>query len=130
MRYWSEACAPSSTRLIGRLEQFLAAVLTGILAFSLVAVPLGMIGWFRPSLVIPAALLLWAVLWVVWTRGGGELSVQHYRRGPLVIVLLDVLVVTGLNVRYSSQHLLTERDPGVYITTAKWMAKEGSILVD
>ncbi len=41
-----------------------------------------------------------------------------------------VAVVTVWHASESSQHLLTDRDPGVYNTAARWLAREGTLLVD
>lgn len=41
-----------------------------------------------------------------------------------------VAVVTVWHASEASQHLLTDRDPGVYNTAARWLAREGTLLVD
>ena len=92
-------------------ERLVAAGLTGFLAFSLVAMPLAMLGLFRPIAVLAGSAGVWILLYVLWgpsvTRG------VRFDARATAVVLLVVVAVTGLNVRYSSQHLLTERDPGV-----------------
>ena len=49
---------------------------------------------------------------------------------PALLVVLLVAAVTAWHAAESSQHLLTDRDPGVYNTTARWLAREGTLLVD
>lgn len=113
-----------------RLERFLGAALTGVLAFSLVAVPLAMAGIFLPLPVGVGTVVVWIVLWRVWVHGEDLGAASGRRSGATAAVLLVVLAVTAVNVRYSSQHVLTDRDPGVYVATARWLASEGELLVD
>lgn len=40
------------------------------------------------------------------------------------------MALTVWNGLEAGQHLLTDRDPGVYVTTARWLAAEGTLLVD
>ncbi len=115
--------------LLHRLEDRLGLVLMGLLSFCLVSVPLAMLRLFRPAPVAAATLFVWIVVRAVWNRGRDDPTFGR-RSGATMVVLVVVLVLTGLNVRYSSQHLLTDRDPGVYITTARWLANEGQLLVE
>lgn len=115
--------------LLERLESLLGAGLTGLLAFSLVSVPMAMLDFFRPAPVVAGSLFVWIVLWAVWSRGRDNPTFGR-RSGPTIAVVVVVIGLTALNVRYSSQHLLTDRDPGVYNTTARWLAKEGTLLVE
>lgn len=104
------------------------AVVLGLLASVLVGVSLAMLGAFRPLPTILATVILWVVLVAVWRRGPAlELPADSR---PIVLALVVILAVTAINVRYSSQRVLTERDPGVYMTTARWLANEGTLLVD
>lgn len=55
------------------------------------------------------------------------------RRRPHPATLATVAVVVALTVWHASEaseHLLTDRDPGVYNTAARWLAREGTLLVD
>ena len=115
--------------LLERLESLLGVVLTGLLAFSLVSVPMAMLDFFRPAPVVAGSLFIWIVAWTVWKRGRDNPTFGR-RSGPTIAVVVVVLGLTALNVRYSSQHLLTDRDPGVYVTTARWLANEGTLLVE
>lgn len=44
--------------------------------------------------------------------------------------LVLVVLLTGWHASQAGQHLLTDRDPGVYVTTARWLSVERSLLVD
>lgn len=116
-------------------ERALALSLTALVAFALVAVPAAMIGVFYPIPVSAAAIVAWAILWHFTGIGEGTIDVltrdeRPVSRGALATVLVVVVVLTGFNVRYSSQHLLTERDPGVYVNTARSLANTGKLLID
>ncbi len=54
-------------------------------------------------------------------------------RRPHLAALAVVLLVVALTIWHgveASQHLLTDRDPGVYVTAGRWLAGEGTLLVD
>lgn len=112
-----------------RFEELIALALIGILGFSVTAVPLAMVGRFRPLPVFALAAALSALLWGLWRRGRSD-SVAAGNTPATTVVVIIALVITGVNVRFSSQHLLTERDPGVYVTTAQWLADRGTLLID
>lgn len=112
-----------------QLDALVSVALTGLLSYALAALPLAMVGAFRPLPVFVGTLAVWALLWRLWRSGGWRPENRAQHRAT-TIALLIVLVITGLNVRFSSQHVLTNRDPGVYNTTARWLANEGSLLVD
>jgi hypothetical protein len=44
----------------------------------------------------------------------------------LIVVLLAASASAGF---FSAEHLMTDRDPGVYLGTARWLADEGTLLV-
>jgi hypothetical protein len=116
-----------------RLERFIVGALTGLLGFALVAVPLAMLGVFRPLPVGIATAVAWFGLWKLWGRGPHteqDAAVSTRGKQATAIALLAILVLTALNFRYSSQHLLTERDPGVYNTTAGSIARTGGIVIE
>lgn len=119
--------------IAGRIERIVAFGLTGVVAFAIVAVPLAMFGAFHPIPVVTTAVVAWLVLWRLWgrdeTADQANQSASPAARHATVVVVVIVLLITGINVRYSSQHLLTERDPGVYNTTAKSMAETGRITI-
>ncbi len=116
-----------------RLERFLVLALTGLVGFALVAIPLAMLGLFLPLPVGIATAVAWLGLWKLWGRGPHteqDAAVSARGKQATAVTLLAVLVLTGLNFRYSSQHLLTERDPGVYNTTAGSIARTGGIVIE
>lgn len=51
-------------------------------------------------------------------------------RWPTLLAIAFAVVMTVINVGYSSEHLLGDRDPGVYLTTSRWLANEGTLVID
>ncbi len=102
------------------------------LSFSLVGIVLAVTGMFVPVAVVPAAVLLaTGLVWISW--GSFRSTIHGHTFGGVgsVVTVVAIIVVSGLSAGvYSSEHLLTDRDPGVYATTAMWLADEGSLLVD
>jgi hypothetical protein len=45
------------------------------------------------------------------------------------IGVVAVLLITGWNAAHASQHVLLNRDGGSYATTARWIARDGSLVV-
>jgi hypothetical protein len=117
------------------LDRTVALCLTGLLAFALAAVPLAMLGLFSPAPVVILTAAFWFGLWRLAALGSVSLDAAGPDAGLVspraaAAALLVVVAVTALNVRFSSQHLLTERDPGVYVNTARWLATSGGLLVE
>lgn len=101
---------------------------TGILAVGLVGLPLAISGIFTPVTAIPATSFVWAALAVY----GWRITDHGREPGTLwsVGAVLIVLAFGAFAGLHSSQHLLTERDPGVYFVTAAWLAEHGTLLYD
>jgi len=104
--------------------------IAGLFALALVGLPLAILGWFVPWLVIPTGLAAWLVLVVVGlilTEDG------HARKSsPIVsVVALYIAATFGIFAAvHSSEHVLTDRDPGVYVVTGKWLAHQGTLIYD
>lgn len=107
-------------------------VFTGALALSLVGLLLAVAGYFHPLWLVIVGLPtmiglgLWG--WSPFRRAAAD----RISGGPLPVIAV-VLVIAGSAIgagTYSAEHLLTNRDPGVYLTTGRWLADEGTLLVD
>ncbi len=89
-----------------------------------------LVGAMTPIVVGSLTLAGGAVIAVVVIRSGVISTVSWRISLPTFGALLVVGGFALLNMRYASEHLLTDRDPGVYVTTARWLADRGSLLVD
>lgn len=106
--------------------------LSALLGFALTGMPLAMLGVFHPVPVAAGTLALGGVLFVRWSRAApaDRSPASPALRRVLALLAIFVLAATAVNLRYSSQHLLTERDPGVYVNVGWWLADTGGLLVD
>src|SRR4051794_24421593 len=102
----SASCSPRARRVRTRssFDSVVALAVTGILAASLVGVPLAMFAVFRPYTFFPLAISLWAVLMIVWNRGPDEAT--RVTAGSLAAVLIVALAFAVVTVKFSSQHVL------------------------
>ncbi|MCP3988718.1 MAG: hypothetical protein GY724_06580 [Actinomycetia bacterium] len=96
------------------------------LALPSVLLPLAMVGWFRPVIVIPAFLLAGLGFWSLV----GPFRAPSVRARHVLALGAVVLVLVGFNARYSSQHLAVNRDPGLYSVLGTWVADEGNLLIE
>ena len=72
---------------------------------------------------------LGCTVWIL--RGSDVTDLPRRTFGWAGVVIVIVAAVVGfLNVKASAEHLQTNRDPGVYVTTGRWLATEGSLVVD
>jgi hypothetical protein len=109
----------------------LAVALCALAGLVLPGLALAVAGWWStPAAVVlgvtAGAGLVW--LWAPWSGGGRPVR----RGGPLptaavvVVVAGSVVVAAG----FSASHVLSDRDPGVYTTTGRSLARTGDLVVD
>lgn len=124
------AAAPTIDRLPPAwLLRPLAAVLGLLAGASVVGLLAAMFEVFQPGVVAVGSVavggpLAWASAWALpsWRS---DRSVHL----AAALVVAAVAAITLYNALHHGQHLLTDRDPGVYLTTAKHLAEEGDLLV-
>ncbi len=101
----------------------------GLLSLALAGLPLAIAGVFNPWLVGPATVALWIVL----TRFAlsSTVAVTNTRGGKTASCLALVIAASfaAFATAHSGEHLLTDRDPGVYFVTGKWLAVNGDLLL-
>jgi hypothetical protein len=118
----------------GERVDWLVAVSVGGAGALLIVVTSGLaaalIGAFRPVVVGMTSIGLVALVGVVATRGASRATIV-WRAGPIVaLTAVGIVVFAAFEARFAAEHLLTDRDPGVYVTTAKWLASRGTLLID
>jgi len=111
--------------------------LAAVLAASLVAtvglagLALALLGWYRTplALVLGVPLALAGVVAVRRALGGRAPAgrVAHAGAATAAVLALGFLVLAS---SAPSHHVLVNRDPGSYATTARWLARDGSLQVD
>jgi hypothetical protein len=105
------------------------------LGYALVAMPLGMVGALRP---VPALLLtVVATAGLLWLARGVRLpalpawpagAAARAGVGAAGVALLAV-ASAAVNAHFASEHVLMDRDPGIYLMLGRWLADHGSLLL-
>lgn len=124
------AATKSGLRGLISFEVVLWCAVTGLITFSVLGVTLAMCGWFHPIPVIVGTLAITAVVakWLLPTVRVDESPVRPH--WLLTIGVLGLAVVSGLwNGAHHGEHLIAERDPGVYIATGLWLGEHGNLRV-
>ena len=132
-----ESCGCDGLRRTGRYRRATSgwetAVWVGtilLLSYSLVGLGLAAAGWFTPIPVIGGSLAV-AVAVFVWVRPRILSDPPPVRPHWLLTVAVLVLAAgSGIwNGAHHGEHLVAERDPGVYAATGLWLAHEGNLRV-
>ncbi|MBW3561552.1 MAG: glycosyltransferase family 39 protein [Actinobacteria bacterium] len=101
-----------------------------------------MAGLLFPVPALPAGLLVGLLLrsWAVRdlrlgsdacpTDRNEESSRGRHTSHVTAAVLVVVFAVTVVNMAMSAQHVVVDRDPGVYVVTGRWLAWDGGLYVD
>jgi len=94
-----------------------------------VGLPLAILGLFTPIAVVLPWLVAWPSLAVCGFRWiqRGRTKTATVTSWSAVAIAIGFGVFVGV---HSSEHLLTDRDPGVYFITGKWLATHGDLLYD
>jgi hypothetical protein len=107
----------------------LAAALVLLLAVSVVGVVSAILGVFTPAIVVSGTLVLGAPAAVMTVRAIPVWSSARSAHAAAALVACFVVAVTMWNGLNHGQHLVADRDPGVYVTTARHLMDEGDVLV-
>src|SRR4051794_34634955 len=95
--------------------------------------PLAMAGAYRPGAGIPLAVLAAAgLLWLARPAPGG-VRARSGDRAILLPALGAVAVAIAsavVNAHFSAQHVVADRDPGIYLWFGRWISHHGSLFLD
>lgn len=108
----------------------LATALCALTAFMLVGLGFAMVGAFRP---LPVVVTTVAVAVLSLRRVLPAVPRGQVSRSTHIVVGLVVLgstLVAAYNVSNHAEHLVVNRDPAIYLTTARWLTDEGDLRVD
>lgn len=110
-------------------EEASVAVLCGLVGVGLFGLVAAVAGVFRPWLVVPGGLALSVGLVLLWGRV--DRTVPRRPLTPLAAAagLLVVVAATVPSLVWPSEHVLTNRDPGVYLDTGRWLARDGTLVI-
>jgi len=101
-----------------------------VAAFGGVGLALAIAGVYRSYFAFPLGALVWLALLalarpILLARGASDARAH-------VVAALGVLFVAAMtfwNARHASQHVLINRDPGVYVNAGRWIALHGNLRV-
>ena len=107
----------------------LVVLLALVAALAVTGTALAMLGWFTALALVLTATPLAYVLVRAWRP---VLARADNPRGvrPAAIALAIVVCFVGVQMREATEHVIVDRDPGVYLTTGLSVARTGSLLVD
>jgi hypothetical protein len=98
--------------------------LSVLVAAAVVTTWLAWIGHLRATVLFP----VWAALAVALIMLARPIPIRGPWRRPHAAILIATAVIalfTALNVVSAGQHVATDRDPGVYVVAARWLARTG-----
>lgn len=99
---------------------------SGLFSLCVIGLPLAIAGIFRPLIVAIPILILWAALARYGLRVARQTSAKATVASWVAVATMTLFVI--FTASHSSEHLLTNRDPGVYVITGKWLSDNGDLL--
>jgi hypothetical protein len=97
------------------------------ISYGVSGVALAIVGWFRPAPVLAATAVLTAgMIKLSRPLEGPSRAAWHW---PSVLAVVFIVAFTVIQMRYSGEHVLLDRDPGGYVNTARHLASTDSLVV-
>lgn len=107
-----------------------AVVVVSCFAALCVVAPLAaMAGLFKPAILLPISAVLGGLLTAATLPAVPAWSSPRSVHLVAVAVIGFAAATAGYNALNHGQHLATDRDPGVYLTTARHLMEEGNLLL-
>ncbi|MEN8239271.1 MAG: hypothetical protein ABFR53_08740 [Actinomycetota bacterium] len=92
------------------------------------SVLLAVVGWFSPPAIGGIGLVAAVISGVIAKRHTvAVLTLPSYASAGLIALVVGV--IAAFNIVYVAEFMQTNRDPGVYLTTARWLSSEGDLLI-
>jgi hypothetical protein len=107
----------------------LVVLLALLVAASVVGVVAAVLGAFSPAVVITGTAALGAPLAALVVRALPAWSSSWSADLAAALLLAVVVLLTAWNADNHGEHLVADRDPGVYLTTARHLMDEGDVLL-
>jgi hypothetical protein len=108
------------------------AISFGVVSLSMIVVIgllLAVIGVYTPW--ASAGTVLLSVAIGAWSAS--RINERALTRLPTVVIIVGCLIAGGsalLQAHYSAEHLVVDRDQGVYLDTAQWLRNHGDLLIE
>ena len=100
----------------------------GVLAFGAVGLLLAIHGVYSAAVAFPlGALGLVAMTVLAWPAFRSARPASRSAHVAAAVGVTAILAITAWNGVHNSQHVLINRDGGSYLTTGRWIARDGSL---
>ncbi len=108
------------------------AVIAGLAGFSLINIILLLINQFQTGLIWTLGLFVAVICGGIVFRFANipYPGTTKMRQICNLLVLTGVLVWGGYNIFFTSQHVLVDRDPGIYANAASWLAERTNLQIN
>ncbi len=127
------AAPPAPSAVLAWFERAVVAAVILFVSVGLVGLVAAIFGVARPVVVLPIGLLVGGALVALWGLPRVSTSAQGARPVRAWIIVAGALVILGstaVNVRFHAQHIITNRDQGIYVNGGKWIADHGDLVVE
>ncbi len=123
----SRASKDGRSLILDRMVLF-AAAFASVSLISLVLISI--VGAFTPVVVVLVSLVPALAAGFIAARHHIQPTLRVPGIAPTAVLIVAVAVVAAFNVLYVSEHMATGRDPGVYLTIARWLSGHGDLLME
>ncbi|HEY5014248.1 MAG TPA: hypothetical protein VIK61_16305 [Acidimicrobiia bacterium] len=121
--------SPTDPESFGVVRLTLVITLSCALGYAVVATPLALVNHFERGTVLLAASGCAAVFAFLWLRATGPLG-RFRLQAPTIVALSTIAGMTAINMRFASQNVVQDRDPGAYIDSGQWFAHHHTFFFD
>ena len=87
-------------------------------------------GWMVPAVVVVVGVGAIGLLGYLFIVGNRPVQIRWKTSISVLLSGGVIAVFAAAGMQFAAEHLLTDRDPGVYVTTARWLASHGTLLVE
>lgn len=130
LRRFTDHALAEPRGLPGPVERLLDVLAVATVAYGLSTLTLAVMGWLTPVSVLATTAALSAGGAALLRRAPRTASTKPTLGAPVYAALAVVVLVTVVNVWQASEHLVIDRDPGAYVTTAIAIADSGDLDLD
>jgi 4-amino-4-deoxy-L-arabinose transferase-like glycosyltransferase len=124
------AIADSAVPVVpGWFDRVMAIVLSILLGFSIVALPLALLGLYSVGTVLPLGAVAAYTIHLFWFLESPA-PVRTAGNRPAVAVLIVVVASTVFSTLNAGEHVIADSEPGVTINAARQLSVSGDLIID
>ena len=124
------AIADSAVPVVpGWFDRVMAIVLSILLGFSIVALPLALLGLYSVGTVLPLGAVAAYTIHLSWFLESPA-PVRTAGSRPAVAVLIVVVASTVFSTLNAGEHVIADSEPGVTINAARQLSVSGDLIID